>query len=60
MSVTPYALLTPVAFVRGVLDEVREVNTVQFGNEADVNVSFRAQRPCTKFLFQPILVAGFQ
>jgi hypothetical protein len=33
---TPFALLTPVAFVRGVLDEVREVNTVQFGNEADV------------------------
>ena len=30
-----YALLTPVAFVRGVLDELREVNTVQFGNEAD-------------------------
>lgn len=33
---TPFALLTPIAFVRGVLDEVREVNTVQFGNEADV------------------------
>jgi hypothetical protein len=33
---TPFALLTPVAFVRGVLDEVREVNTVQFGNEADI------------------------
>jgi hypothetical protein len=32
---TPFALLTPVAFARGVLDEVREVNTVQFGNEAD-------------------------
>jgi 4-amino-4-deoxy-L-arabinose transferase-like glycosyltransferase len=32
---TPFALLTPVAFVRGVLDELREVNTVQFGNEAD-------------------------
>lgn len=32
---TPFALLTPVAFVRGVLDEVREVNTVQFGNAAD-------------------------
>jgi hypothetical protein len=32
---TPFALLTPVAFVRGVLDEVREVHTVQFGNEAD-------------------------
>ena len=31
---TPYALLTPVAFVRGVLDELREVHTVQFGNEA--------------------------
>jgi hypothetical protein len=26
----------------------------------DVTVSFRAQRPCRKFLFQPILVAGFQ
>ena len=33
---TPFALLTPVAFVRGVLDELREVHTVQFGNEADV------------------------
>ena len=33
---TPFALLTPVAFARGVLDELREVNTVQFGNEADV------------------------
>ena len=32
---TPYALLTPTAFVRGVLDELREVHTVQFGNEAD-------------------------
>ena len=32
---TPFALLTPVAFVRGVLDELREVHTVQFGNEAD-------------------------
>jgi hypothetical protein len=32
---TPYALLTPGAFVRGVLDELREVNTVQFGNEVD-------------------------
>jgi hypothetical protein len=30
---TPFALLTPVAFVRGVLDEF---HTVQFGNEADV------------------------
>jgi hypothetical protein len=34
---TPYAVLTPVAFVRGVLSELREVNTVQFGNEADMN-----------------------
>ena len=32
---TPFALLTPAAFTRGVLDEVREVHTVQFGNEAD-------------------------
>ena len=32
---TPFALLTPDAFVRGVLDELREVHTVQFGNEAD-------------------------
>ena len=32
---TPFALLTPGAFVRGVLDELREVHTVQFGNEAD-------------------------
>jgi hypothetical protein len=32
---TPFALLTPVAFARGVLDELREVHTVQFGNEAD-------------------------
>jgi hypothetical protein len=32
---TPFAVLTPVAFVRGVLDELREVHTVQFGNEAD-------------------------
>ena len=32
---TPFALLTPVAFTRGVLDELREVHTVQFGNEAD-------------------------
>jgi 4-amino-4-deoxy-L-arabinose transferase-like glycosyltransferase len=31
---TPFALLTPGAFVRGVLDELREVHTVQFGNEA--------------------------
>ena len=30
---TPFALLTPVAFVRGVLDEF---HTVQFGNEAHV------------------------
>jgi hypothetical protein len=34
---TPYAVLTPVAFVRGVLSELREVHTVQFGNEADMN-----------------------
>jgi hypothetical protein len=32
---TPFALLTPVAFLRGVIDELREVHTVQFGNEAD-------------------------
>jgi Dolichyl-phosphate-mannose-protein mannosyltransferase len=31
---TPFALLTPGAFARGVLDELREVHTVQFGNEA--------------------------
>ena len=29
-------MLTPVAFLRGVVDELREVHTVQFGNEADV------------------------
>jgi hypothetical protein len=34
---TPYAVLTPVAFARGVFSELREVNTVQFGNEADMN-----------------------
>ncbi len=34
---TPYAVLTPLAFVRGVLSELREVHTVQFGNEADMN-----------------------
>src|SRR5215510_1314691 len=34
---TPYAMLTPVAFTRGVFSELREVNTVQFGNEADMN-----------------------
>lgn len=33
---TPYALLTPGAFARGVLDELREVHTVQFGNEAEL------------------------
>jgi hypothetical protein len=33
---TPYAALTPVAFVRGVLSELREVHTVQFGNESDL------------------------
>jgi hypothetical protein len=33
---TPYAVLTPRAFVHGVLDEVREVRSVQFGNEADL------------------------
>jgi hypothetical protein len=32
---TPFAVLTPGAFLRGVLDELREVHTVQFGNEAD-------------------------
>jgi hypothetical protein len=32
---TPFALLTPTAFVRGVVDELRQVHTVQFGNEAD-------------------------
>jgi hypothetical protein len=32
---TPFALLTPVAFVQGVVDELRQVHTVQFGNEAD-------------------------
>lgn len=32
---TPFALLTPVALVQGVLDELRQVHTVQFGNEAD-------------------------
>ena len=32
---TPFAVLTPVAFLRGVMDELREVHTVQFGNEAD-------------------------
>jgi hypothetical protein len=32
---TPYALLTPRAFLGGVLDEVREVHSVQFGNEAE-------------------------
>jgi 4-amino-4-deoxy-L-arabinose transferase-like glycosyltransferase len=33
---TPYALVTPRAFVTGVLDELREIGTVQFGNEADL------------------------
>jgi hypothetical protein len=33
---TPYAVLTPVAFLRGVLSELREVHSVQFGNEADL------------------------
>ncbi|HSE96172.1 MAG TPA: glycosyltransferase family 39 protein, partial [Methylomirabilota bacterium] len=33
---TPYAVLTPRAFVHGVLDEVREIQSVQFGNEADL------------------------
>jgi 4-amino-4-deoxy-L-arabinose transferase-like glycosyltransferase len=32
---TPFALLTPAAFLRGVADELREVHTIQFGNEAD-------------------------
>ena len=30
---TPYAVLTPGAFWRGVMSEVREVGSVQFGNE---------------------------
>ncbi len=34
---TPFALLTPAAFVQGVLAELREVYTVQFGNEADAS-----------------------
>src|SRR5262249_16797778 len=33
---TPYAVLTPVAFTRGVLSELGEVHRVQFGNEADL------------------------
>jgi hypothetical protein len=33
---TPYAILTPVAFARGVLSELGEVHRVQFGNEADL------------------------
>jgi hypothetical protein len=33
---TPYAVITPINFVRGVLSELREVHTVQFGNEADL------------------------
>jgi hypothetical protein len=33
---TPYAVLTPVAFLRGVFSELREVHTVQFGNEGDL------------------------
>ena len=32
---TPYALLTPRAFVLGLLDEVGEIHTVQYGNEGD-------------------------
>ena len=31
------------------------------GDEAEVDLShFSADRPCTRFLFQPILVLGFQ
>lgn len=33
---TPYAVLTPGAFWRGVMKEVREVGSVQFGNEGDL------------------------
>jgi hypothetical protein len=33
---TPFALLAPAEFVRGVLAEVGEVHSVQFGNEADL------------------------
>jgi dolichyl-phosphate-mannose-protein mannosyltransferase len=33
---TPYAVLTPIAFVKGVWSELREVHTVQFGNEGDL------------------------
>lgn len=33
---TPYAVLTPGAFWRGVMSEVREVGSVQFGNEGDL------------------------
>lgn len=33
---TPYALLTPRAFVSGVVNELGEVGTVQFGNEGDL------------------------
>jgi len=33
---TPYALLTPRAFVAGVTSELREVGSVQFGNEGDL------------------------
>jgi hypothetical protein len=32
---TPFALLTPISFARGVLNELHEVHTVQFGNETD-------------------------
>lgn len=33
---TPYALLTPRAFWRGVTSELRQVGSVQFGNEGDL------------------------
>ncbi len=33
---TPYAVLTPLAFWRGVMSELRAVHSVQFGNEADL------------------------
>jgi hypothetical protein len=33
---TPYALLTPRAFVAGVTSELQEVGSVQFGNEGDL------------------------
>jgi Dolichyl-phosphate-mannose-protein mannosyltransferase len=33
---TPFALLSPAEFWRGLADEIVEVNAVQFGNEADL------------------------